>query len=171
VNAHKKQPETEKDPEAPKPGPGPEEPKAPTRSTAIKVKPALVPEEQSDEGPRRRYWCGTLPGCPIQNVHVAGVLFPRWTGVAAFDDGGKPSGELTRGIVVELTGEQVQRVCAGVASKAIRPLAGARGVLVTIDRKGGSRKGDVPLARHLYMIDLDAATYDVRSHEPEPMEA
>lgn len=144
-------------------------PRAQKAGAAVKVKPSFVPEAKSETGPRRQYWIGTTKDCPIQNVHVYGVCFPRFTGVASFDDKGEASAKLDPGAVVELTEEQVSQIRTSVAQKVVRPLAGSRGVIVVIDKKNGARPTDVPLAKFLYMMDLEAADYDVRSHDPETM--
>ena len=156
-------------------------------SSAIKVKPGLPKVEPGAK--TERYWIGTVPTSPIQNVTVGGVCFPRFRGNPVFDrPGDAPDRALEYGVFADLTDDQVDAIKKGVAARVVRPIGlpdsefdDAEGVarntrktgqmLMVDGPKYRRQPRDIPLARLLYMhraADLSVNDYNVI---PETMEA
>jgi len=137
----------------PKPGATASPPSPPKQHVTVKV---ALPKDSEDAGPRVRYWMGTLPECPVQNVTSGGQSFPRFSGTPSFDDAGSPDRNLEFGTYLELTAEQVERVKHSVAMRVVRTVGGdgsrKRGIICQIDSPHYRRQAeDVPLARLVYM--------------------
>lgn len=160
----------------------------PARGSAVKVKTNLPKAE--GRVATTRYWIGTTPECPIQNVTVGGVSFPRFRGNPVFDQpGGAPDREIVHGAMVQLTEEQVALVAAGVRIRCIRIYSPTTDENIvdneTVRRKVTSAHmlmtdsasyrpapEDVPLARFLYMHRLDdMSAADLSRFPPETMES
>lgn len=125
---------------------------APKKSDAIKVK--VEPLKGSAATPRKRYWMGTLPSCPLQNVTAGGQVFQRFTGNPIFDANGEPDTVPPPGCYNMLTEEQVKLVCAGVALRVVRKVGhdGKRGIILMRDTASyRPEPGDEPLAKYVYM--------------------
>lgn len=134
---------------------------------AIRVKPPALLEEFGQ--PTRRYWIGTIPGCPVQNIHVAGFEFPWFRGTPSFDSHGNPEGPLQLGAEIDLTEKQVGYIVESVRRKVLRPLRGGRAKMLTTDGKSyRAQDGDLSAGRFLYMHDLTASE-GRRPLEPTPM--
>ncbi len=160
------------------------------KRTAIKIKAASFPEPDP-EGETEEYFIGTLAGCPFQNVAVAGVNFPLFTGRASFDDKARIlDGSVARGALALLTDAQADAVVESVRRKMIRPVGEEqtrfvprlepgdgpavavmrqRGQIVNIDGAAKPKPGDIPLAKFLYMIPTSGLDFKGRDREPEPM--
>lgn len=153
--------------------------------SAVKVKSGL-PEVQAGDK-RARYYVGTLPSCPVQNVTVGGISFPRFRGNPTFDDRGRPDRELDFGIFIDLAEAEVSFVQKAVSTRVLRLLgkepepgkddpertpSRRRAAIYPIDGKNyHHREGDQPLGRFLYMHRVDAMTAEqMQSFPPEAME-
>ena len=129
----------------------------------VKVEPlSIAPGEDAET-----YWCGTLPGCPMQNVTVGGQNFPLFVGTPTFGKDGQPDRDLTHGAELDLSDRQVEAVMAGVANRVLRRVGSKerpRGMIITRDGPYRMQSGDEPLGKHMYM------KRGRRGHEfPEPM--
>jgi hypothetical protein len=136
----------------------------------IKVKPLTG----SATKPRVRYWMGTFPSCPIQNVTAGGHVFQRFTGTPTLDAHGRPDHEPPAGCYNDLDEDQVERVKMGVELRVMRWMGvGAddgdqktrRAIILMSDAPGFKpAPGDEPLAKYLYMT-----TQERRETLPPPM--
>lgn len=145
----------------------------PASPGVVKVKaglPKIRPGEQA-----HRYWVGTTPECPVQNVTVGGISFARFTGIPTFDSSGVPDRKLDMGCEIDLGQDQVELIQKAVSIRVIRRVGSQedpgkrRGIIVLID--GGRHKyrpqsSDEPLARFLYMHRTDQMTAEDRGKFP-----
>lgn len=159
------------------------------KTTAVKIKPIDLSPEVAGE--RTRYWIGTTPDCPLQNVYAGGICFPLFRGNPNFSDQGVPDRTLDYGNFVDLTEQQVENVKTGVKIRVLRMFGGdpdrITGVEDTEDttprRKRGARmfvadgkryhpaRSDEPLARYVYMHRADdLRLVDMQNFPPENME-
>lgn len=163
---------------------------------AVKVKTGLP--QLSESVPTTRYWVGTTPACPIWNVVVGGICFPRFRGTPNFDERGEPDRKLDYGAYADLSDDQVEYVRGSVERRIIRfgspphepgtdteerpkSLRQRRGTIVPIDGKDSVvptgrprqvlRPHDEPLARYLYMLRFDKMSAEQhKEFPPEVME-
>jgi len=136
-----------------------------------------IPTPQFDDSvsqPEVRYLAGTTKDCPVQNIHVRGVAFQRFTGgTPQFSETGikgKPRhvndardvGAARWGGYVLLTKAQLDQVCEDVGKKMLRvtqfsedgsPLRGEVRSTVAASYKHG--RNDYPLGRYLYLHRAD----------------
>ncbi len=146
-----------------------------------------------------RYWVGTMPDCPIQNVTAGGVAFPYFAGEHLNAAGDLLADKhLTKGAYVDLTEEMVTTVLEAVRLRVVRftvggdfgdkfedgevenakPKTKGRAHMVMLDsprnREGYTyrpQRGDVPLARMVYMHNAEQMTVGQRQvWPPHPME-
>jgi len=112
------------------------------------VLPAGLGEKPKRAAPRRRWWLGTLPGCPQRNVTLGGISFNARTGA-----------EATRiGSVNNLTDEQVEKIFKAMSNKVARYVGGSRPEIADIRVKGFvEEEGDEPLAKYLFMMPEEKA--------------
>jgi len=156
--------------------------------SAVKVKSGLP--EITKSAKTIRYWIGTTPSSPIQNVTVGGVTFPLFRGSPVFDqDGGKPDRTLDHGIYADLTDERVELIRNGVKIRVIRIWGGTdddkfETAPGTVKGKGKTAQmlivdgphyrrqpNDHPVGEFLYMHRLDAmSAEDGHRFPPETME-
>ena len=144
-------------------------------------------------GARRvRYWMGTMPHSPIQNLSAGGQTFSRFRGNPVFDGpNNAPNQELRFGIHVPLTEEQVALVQAGVRIRIVRIESSSddmdeyenvpdmtpqrkkkvRARVHMIDSKNYvPQHGDRPFAEFVYMHRLDQMSADgLTSFPPHSM--
>lgn len=163
-------------------------------SSAVKVKSGL-PAPRAEEK-LNRYWIGTTPDCPIQNVTVGGICFPRFSGTPTFDDSAVPDRKLDMGQHANLSAAHVKFIQKHVSVRVIRilgrepepgiddsdrtPSKKRRGVLYVTGGKDSKidpsrgyvhRVGDIPLGHFLYMHRMDRmAAEDLTTFPPETME-
>jgi len=143
-------------------------------SSVVKVIPDLKPIEETHHA-RHTYWLGTADTCPVQNVTVGGITFPRAMGeLIDKDGGGQPTFTGGRGDMVELTDDQVERIQKAVARKVLRWVgSGANRRPMKLDMDSPyyiQQKADEPLGRYLYMLRTDDLPFDARrTGTPEPM--
>lgn len=126
-----------------------------------------------DTSPRSRYWMGTFPTCPIQNVTVGGQSFPRYSGTPVFGANGKPDRPPVAGTIGELTEAQLEHVKAAVARRVVRRASGEKGhaSIYLRDVAGfAARAGDEPLASHVYLVKLSGAGTTVAGELPPAMD-
>lgn len=137
--------------------------------------PAVGPTEQATS-----YALGVLPGLPFHAVHFGGVAFVKYcnppVGLDINDEGvATPQRAYTRGDVLRLTATQVTRILDAVAGTVYRAFSGGptdeeavakgerpaapRGMIL---RTGGAyykrQTGDEPIAKFLFMFELDKAS-------------
>jgi hypothetical protein len=132
------------------------------------------PNEWIDDA--KPYWCGTLPGCPLQNVTLGGFDFPSFseklqlredTG-AAKTDRNKHSGR-----VHWLTEEGVKKIREAALRKVFRKRGGVWRLESTdgqMNRPYMASSKDIPAAAWCYMVDVsdqEVNTYAVGT--PVPM--
>jgi hypothetical protein len=122
-------------------------------SPHVKVK--IAPLTGSATKPRIRYWMGTFPSCPVQNVTAGGHVFQRFSGCPTLDAHGRPDHEPPAGCYNELDETQVKNVIAGVSLRVLRWIGegdAKRGIVLMRDAPGYKvAPGDEPLAKYLYM--------------------
>jgi len=161
------------------------------RGTSAITVPVGLPEVR-ERDKTKRYWMGTMPGSPIQNITAGGQTFQRFRGTPVFDG---PNGEsdtpLVYGIETDLTEEQVQLVMAGVRIRIIRiesssnPFAAGEDapdmtpirhktkrarVYMRDSKNYEPSKTDEPLAKYVYFHDLDQMTAaELRDYPPRNM--
>lgn len=153
----------------PKPAEGPP-PEAPPLPASVKVDvDALAPVTPER---RKPYWCGTMPGCPIQNVTVGGYDFPLFEGVVSFDVDGRAQGRYDTGKLHYLTDDDVERIKKGVADRVLRRV-GDTAHLVVRSGKGFLREPrDEPIGRYLFMVPVQPKMpWGWRGATPDPMVA
>lgn len=151
----------------PKPGATATQPGPVAKSPAIRFKVEPLAASSDAMAPRTRYWMGTVPGCPIQNVTAGGQVFPLFSGTPVFGADGKPDRPLTLGTYNDLTASQVEAVCAGIKMRVLRWIGAdkKRGVILLRDSKTyRAEPGDEPLAKWVYMT-----TDERRESLPPPM--
>ena len=134
---------------------------------AVTVDPQLPGLEEKEV--TRAYWCGTLPNSPRQNVVLGGVTFCK--GMGPTDEQGRLHGP--PGSIVHLTAGALQRVKDAVMDRVVHVSGARRSVVTRAARTFRTQPGDVPLAKYLYMIDVEeAASVDPigwRAALPTPM--
>jgi len=159
------------------------------KTTAVKIKPIDLSPEIT--GKRTRYWVGTTPNCPLQNVHAGGICFPLFRGMPIFNDAGVPDRPLEYGNFADLTEYQVKNVCDGIRMRVLRIYGGdgdrLLGVADTEDvtprqpqraqmfiadgKRYHAAPNDQPLARFVYMHRAEDLTLvDMEDFPPETME-
>ena len=126
-----------------------------------------IPEDgfTSIRDPRKKYWIGTIKACPYQNIDCGGHSFPRFVEDAEFGDG-ETIRTKRKGAFVFLDDTDLKRVCDAVANKMLRfmgperPDGSRRGQILSrsgqVGRPYRPLKGDEPLGRYLYMIEVPA---------------
>ena len=123
------------------------------RSAPVKVRPAAGFKEAAG-GTTTEFIVGTLDTCPMQNVTVAGVSFPRFSGVTSFDKNGMPETPVPCGGIVHLTEDQIEAVKVSVSIRVLRAHGKnpKGGNLYLVNSESYRRSPvDVPLAGYLYM--------------------
>lgn len=158
------------------------------RTSAVKVAVVAAPAEVT--AAKRRYWVGTMPESPVQNITAGGVSFPLFRGIPVFDQpGGAPDRTIEHGIYIDLTDEKVERVRHAVSLRVVRVFGGG-GVAdgyedapdVTKPKRRTAQvlmvdgphyvadKNDIPMAKLVYMHRLDLmSAEDVHRFPPESM--
>jgi hypothetical protein len=123
------------------------------RVVTVKVEP--LGEDSDANAPRTRYWMGTTPKSPIQNITAGGQSFPRFSGTPVFDARGQPDRDLTLGTYNELTAKQVETVKHAVAARIVRRIGSGddrRAIVMMRDAPSYRvEPGDEPLAKYVYM--------------------
>ena len=113
------------------------------------------------------YLVGTRESCPMLNVTLAGVSFPRVSGGAVTTDPER------RGARVHLTASQVDACKAAAAVRIVRRIgtdAKFRGEMVDVRTPGFRAKpGDEWLAKHVYMQEVAPEVRKILDNEPEAM--
>lgn len=113
------------------------------------------------------YLVGTRESCPMLNVTLAGVSFPRVSGGSVTTDPER------RGARVFLTDAQVEACKKAAAVRIVRKIGSDskfRGELVDIRTPGFRAKpGDEWLAKHVYMQEVAAEVRKIMDDEPEAM--
>ncbi len=106
----------------------------------------------------RSYWCGTLPGSPLQNINIAGLDFPAFIELIDHPAGTiKTQRTKVRGTVVSLDDSQVKAAHAAATRKVIRT-SGARISLLSVDSRFYRKTvGDQPIGAYLYMMEVEDA--------------
>lgn len=125
---------------------------------------------------RIEYWCGIMPGAPIQGVAVGGQDFPRETQDVVVDkDSGETIRTPKRGTVAKLTAAQIERIKYDLQYRFVRQ-AGTRFEIISTYPVANRRflprvnaETDVPLAKYLYMIRVDGRGESVRAIPPVAM--
>ncbi len=162
-------------------------------TSAVKVKTDLP---KSGPGIKtRRYWVGTTPECPIQNVAAGGITFPLFRGSHLEGDNLIPLANRLHGIYIDLTDDHVKLIKVAVQLRVVRifgespepgedipgfdtpPRRKKTGQMIMQDstkNKTGyrysPRPNDVPLAHFLYMHRLDQmSAADIQNYPPETM--
>lgn len=114
-----------------------------------------------------RYWVGTLPGAPVQNIDLFGISFPLFSETVAVV-AGETSRIRQNGSVLDLTPSQVEGIKEALKRKIVRwrDAKRRRGFLVTIPTPADAekmaargrlstftaRKDDEPVGMHVYMV-------------------
>lgn len=169
--------------------------KAPRSSSAVTV-PVALPELREDQQ-TVKYWVGTMPGSPIQNITAGGISFPRFRGTPVFDGpNGEPNIPLVYGLYTPLSAEQVNLVMAAIRIRVVRidtyrnEMADRDPNIDEVPEQTRIRKkvqrariymrdsknyraspNDIPLARLVYMHRLDAmSAADITDFPPRNME-
>jgi len=114
----------------------------------------------------KRYRIGVTSDCPISTVYLAGQDFPKVTEKVT---GSGPATKRTevRGVVRDLTDDQVAAIVKAAKSKWIRISSGkaARARLFTRSSRGFTvEPSDVPLTHYLYLEPTESSDFD----EPRP---
>jgi len=80
---------------------------------------------------------GLNDDCPFQYLTIGGISVPKWTQTVS-GKGVRTKRDKVRGVVMDLTPEQIERIKAGAANKVIRSTRGkrARHMLWAKDFKG-----------------------------------
>lgn len=96
-----------------------------------------------------RYKIGTKEGCPLTNINMLGVTFPRLTG--------PPGGTQTEGTVVELGDKEVRDLREAIDAREVRQYKGSAAVCLATDSEEGRpvvvRR--LPLSACVYLLDED----------------
>lgn len=152
-------------------------------SGAIKVKIDDLPPLDEDDSDVHEYWVGTIQGFAIQNVTVGGVTFPRFCGTPSFE-WDEEKGEMRSdqpiipGALMKLTDRQVDFIADDVTKYIVR-WVGTKGpkraiLLDRAKREEGKLvpdhhyspvRGDVPLAKYIYMVRTDSMDFHSRTWE------
>lgn len=106
----------------------------------------------------RSYWCGTMPGSPLQNINLAGLDFPEFIELINHPKGTlKTQRTKVRGTVVMLEESQIKAARFAASQKIIRT-AGARTSMLNVDSRVYKKtEGDEPVGAYVYMIAVDDA--------------
>lgn len=140
---------------------------------ALAPKPVTVQielEAPAPESPKRRYWIGTMPDSPVQNITLGGVTFHRYVGKFERADGSIDP-RTPRGDVVWIDDTRRARIEREVKSKLLRVRGGRRVVVSRItppQREFRAMPGDEPLAYYVYMVELPEGV-SRPDGEPTPM--
>lgn len=126
----------------------------------LSIKPSSLPVPKSD--PKKHYWCGVTPECPRCVIHAGGFDFPQFTQKQEPIGDSKTETRLGEakyaGRVHAMTDMAVKQCLDGIASRVVRedsPHRDIRSVEGSRVRKHVPESGDVPLARFVYMIEVD----------------
>lgn len=170
-------------------------PTVPKTAVTIDVDlPSIVEGEKTEA-----YWIGTMPDCPLENIHAGGFLFPRFTGDHITAGGDLiPEHRRNHGIIAHMSEAQVTTVKEAVRLRMVRVLGVDRTGAEFEDLEGAPKptrkptaviimrdgpkcaegykysplRGDVPLARFVYMHRAaNISIVDGKNWPPHPMEA
>lgn len=128
---------------------------------AVKIEVEKVVVKAIEPVQRDRYWIGVVNHSPYDRVDVAGITFHKMTDPPR-QNGDEQYREVSRGCIVSLSDDEVDRVKKKVVTKWIQ---GARerngrlfgGFIRSADYVGFiPGEGDIPLAKYLYMRRLAA---------------
>jgi len=113
----------------------------------------------------KRYWVGAVEDAPFECRHAFGVTFQKWSGVVEADPrtGKLVLDRASRGLIVELTDEQVVEVQNSIARKIVRTTGNREDATgnYRCDTHNVLASGfrtmpkDTPLGRYMYMIEVD----------------
>ena len=139
----------------------------PDGSLSMSVPASLI------EGPvsRTTYWVGVLEECPLQNIVVGGVCFPKYSGNFAVTERGDRQGVSHNGIEIKLSEDEVAAVIQSVGRRVVRKMGKRGGMLVSTDARGyrHNPKTDTPLGMHVYMRPAGETTFEERKGFPSPL--
>lgn len=123
-----------------------------TKPAALQVDVDLrVPDDKKVDP----FWLGTMPGCPVQNITVAGVSFPLYTGNPRQNESTGALMDPRYGAEVNLRKDQVEKVLKCLPLMVLRlmgPAGKKRGLILWVGSKSYQpQSNDEPLARYVYM--------------------
>lgn len=124
-----------------------------------------------DAAATKEYHVGTLDSCPFQNVTLAGVSFPRFSGGSAIGDPQR------RGARARLSADNIESIKKSLGRKICRWRKGpdgsrVGGVVLSINpHSGGFRlqAGDEWLAKHVYCVEMKPELTKIMDENPEAM--
>ena len=118
---------------------------------SVKVK---VPTKIKSD--KLKYWVGTLPECPYQNVHIAGVAFPRYIDppIPSQDEAGETLRNRMNGAEVWLDLAQVDKIKAKSVKMILRPAGNRAFLLNSDDASYVPQPADEPIAKFVYMVKI-----------------
>lgn len=136
-------------------------PMQPIQLPAVKIE-TYVPKVTK---PKKKFWIGTLPGGPFQNLNIGGCEFVGFTDKREKN----PSNDLLNwspkaGIIVELDDDQVQSILKNCTRKIIREYGVENGSGVVVRRAHqlladspnyvGNSEQDRPAGAYVYMVQI-----------------
>jgi hypothetical protein len=131
--------------------------KAPVYGESIQVEAVQIPKLKAKN--KSRYWIGTLPSCPFQNVSLAGMDFPRFVDPPRENTDGTTSRSEMKGKVVWLDEDQVNLIKKKSTQKVVRTV-GQRAFLRNVeDVTYTPEPADRAMAYHVYMVRLSDDGY------------
>ncbi len=139
-----------------------------------------TPADVEREAEAVLYWVGTFDDCPVQNVTLGGISFPRYT-ERVIDDGGMITKRSpARGAMTWLSPDQVDRIETAIKNRIVRwrGRGAQRRGTVALNRAGDARyrkmTGDEPLGHYVYMTTVEDAINQAgatwqQGFEPSPV--
>lgn len=154
--------------------------KSSTSPGAIKVTIDDLPPLDEDDTEVHEYWVGTVKDFPIQNATAGGITFPRFCGTPSFEwDEEKKEMRADQpiipGALVKLTDRQVDFIADDVRKYIVRWHGKGRDHCSLLDRAKRENgklvpdhhyshvRGDVPLAKYIYMVRTDSMDFHSRT--------
>lgn len=129
-----------------------------TNTLLEKVTPSGVKGKPTTQAPKRRWWMGTLPGCPKQKLILRGLCFSDRSG----DFGGRGG---HRGVLADLTEDQVKGVFDALGNKVVRNPGDGNAQILDV-RKDSFQPlpSDQPLALYVYLLPEERAAEITGAH-------
>jgi len=137
----------------------------------LSIEPKTLPSAKEET--RLFYWCGVTPDCPRNVVHAGGFDFPAFVQKQEEREGSEGTETMLSptkyaGTIHSMTEDAMKRCLEGIGNRIVRNAGPHRDVKMI----SGSRRpffsmpGDVPLARYVYMIEVEEPDI-VRPYPPK----
>lgn len=124
------------------------------------ISPSSLPVPEAE--PKTFYWCGVTEDCPRQVIHAGGFDFPAYTQkqvpIGDSTTETKLSDDRFAGRIHAMTQRAVRKCLDGIATRIVRPSVPnpeIRSIEGSKVRKHVPEVGDVPLAKFVYMVEVE----------------